>query len=290
MDRSELLFSNYCVSVIDLLGQKDALSGEGLLPDLTDQNDYDAFVRKIKKSVGNVANLQALAAAFSNNTNPLPDEPNRTKELQAFIDEINKVPAKQQRWSDGLVYFSSLQQETNKCPMEAVFEIFSLTGSLCLLGLASGQPIRGAIEVSWGVEINEGEIYGPALAKAYELENTVAQYPRIVIGDFAHVYLQSFLEEEINTKALFSLHNRNLAAMCLEMLIKDKDGHYILDYLGPEFTAAVTQSKSKELYQDAYQFLSNQYETHRNNRNSKLSIRYAWLKDYFHEYKHIHTS
>ena len=38
------------------------------------------------------------------------------------------------------------------------------------------------VEVGLGTELDNGEIYGPVLYKAYELERELPEYPRIVVG------------------------------------------------------------------------------------------------------------
>jgi hypothetical protein len=55
--------------------------------------------------------------------------------------------------------------------------------------MSQGWPIRGGIELGLAMDIDNDDIYGPALARAYTLESKVAQYPRIVIGEELILYL-----------------------------------------------------------------------------------------------------
>ena len=152
---------------------------------------------------------------------------------QELYDQMRETKLKHQRWSDGLVYFVSLQQENVKCPINGIFHIFGTVGSLCFVGLCRKHPIRGSVDISWGVELHPGELYGAAVANAYELESEIAQYPRIVIGERVVEYLESSSQNPHSNP--FSEFNRSLAEICLGMIAIDFDGNYILDYLGKNF-------------------------------------------------------
>ncbi|MCC5451499.1 hypothetical protein LMJ53_07100 [Rheinheimera sp. UJ51] len=286
----KLQVSNYCACFIDLLGQKNVLSGQSLMPQLITDKEKSDFHNVIKQSVGAIERLQKQAQSFrqgKNNTFSIRDQLNE-KEKELY-DEMKKTVAKQQRWSDGLVYYSSLDTEFNKCPMSAVMEIFMLAGTLCFLGLANEQPIRGAIETAWGVELHENELYGAVVANSYVLESQVAQYPRIVVGEKTIDYLNAYIETPADTSDKLALYNRNCAQLCLNMTAIDQDGFHVIDYLGNEFTRSVTNSGSKGLFKLAYKFICEQYELHKEKRNTKLALRYTWLRGYFHQNKERHT-
>jgi hypothetical protein len=100
---------------------------------------------------------------------------------------------------------------------------FSFSGAMCFLGLASGRPVRGAIETAWGVEIYPGELYGAVLARAYELESNVAKYPRIVVGPETVKLLHVFSKND--SEDIYSESDKSLAELCLNMLIQYADGH-----------------------------------------------------------------
>jgi len=260
------------------------------MPSLVDKETENNFNKIVHKSIGSIEKLQIQANEFRENAEEsysIRDQLNT--EEQCLYDEMKKVKAKQQRWSDGLVFYSSLETKNNKCPMNAIFELFILSGILCFLGLAGKQPIRGAIETSWGVELHENELYGPVVANSYELESNIAQYPRIVVGQRTIDYLNAHIAETIELDDKLNLYNQNLAKHCINIVAIDTDGHYIINYLGKLFTDSVTHSSSKELYKLADSYICEQIELHRNSKNSKLAIRYAWLKGYFHQNAAIHT-
>lgn len=233
--KDDIKIANYCICFIDLLGQRDEYKGEGLLPPFKTSEEKDQFVEKIKKTIIPIEDLQKLAKstlAFAEyNESPLrkslPDN------LKATYDQMNEINIQEQRWSDGLVYFVSLFEGNVKCPMTGIYNLFSSAGILCFLGLSKKMPLRGALDISWGVELHEGELYGAAVANAYELESKVAQYPRIVVSERTVNYLLSNINNPSND--VFTEYSRRLATICYNMLTKDADGNYFIHYLGKAF-------------------------------------------------------
>lgn len=279
----EWVVHNYCVSFIDLLGQRDAMRGQGLLKPIESEEQRKEFHDVLRNSIGAIIKLQEraenmLAPILKQNL----DSPRRAAlppEQHAIWDDMQRTRIETQRWSDGLVSFVCLGDTDIRCRMNGVFGIFGLAGTLCLLGLATGRPIRGAIEIAWGVELHTGELYGPAVARAYELESEIAQYPRIVIGPEAVRFLEAHAANP--EQDVLSQTDRELAALCLNMLVQDVDGHWVLHYLGDAFQFAVTHGQHIELYGAARKFVFDQLFTHQAKRNTKLAFRYSHLLQYF---------
>lgn len=282
----EWVAHNYCVAFIDLLGQRDAMRGQGLLKPIESEEQRKAFHDDLRNSIGAIIKLQEraenmLAPILKQNL----DSPHRAAlppEQHAIWDDMQRTRIETQRWSDGLMSFVCLGDTDIRCRMNGVFGILGLAGTLCLLGLASGRPIRGAIEIAWGVELHPGELYGPAVARAYELESETAQYPRIVIGPEAVRFLEAFAANP--EQDVFSQTDRELAVLCLNMLVQDVDGHWLLHYLGDTFQSAVTHGQHVELYGAARKFVLDQLLTHQAQRNTKLAFRYSHLLRYFDDH------
>ncbi|MDE1943707.1 MAG: hypothetical protein KGI47_11270 [Betaproteobacteria bacterium] len=279
----EWIAYNYCVAFVDLLGQREALRDQGLLiPPQTDEQ-RKAFREVLRNSIGAIIKLQEsaeemLAPILQQNL----DSPRRAAlqpEQQLIWDKMLHTRVTTQRWSDGLVSFACLGDKEIKCQVIGIFSIFGLVGSLCLLGLATSHPIRGAIEIAWGVELRPNELYGPAVARAYEIESEIAQYPRIVVGPETIGFLQAHSTNP--DQDVFSQTDREFATLCLDMLIRDADGHWILHYLGEKFQFAVTHQQHAELYGKARHFVHEQLLTHQANQNTKLAFRYSHLVQYF---------
>ena len=274
---------NYCLSFIDLLGQRDAVRNQGLLPTIKTEDEEKAFRATIRASIGSIIRLQrdaeTMVKGILKERPESPFQQELSKEEQTIWDQMQLTRLTTQRWSDGLVSFVSLGDRDVKCQMNGVYGIFCLAGSLCFLGLATKQPVRGAIDIAWGVELHPGELYGPVVARAYELESEVAQYPRIVVGTRIVEFLQAHranLEQDP-----FSRLNHRLADLCLNMLVQDADGFWVLHYLGDTFQWSVTHENHHFLYEKAKTYVLEQAEYHRKSLNTKLAFRYSHLLDYF---------
>ena len=281
MEKSSWAVHNYCVAFIDLLGQRKAYENEGLLPSFGSEEEKQGFMDKIDQTIGAIFRLQESAdklieASLSPSSSKREKLP---KELQATYDEIRWTKLTQQRWSDGLVFYASLADTEMKCPMNSLFRMFAYAGSLCLFGLVQRHPLRGAIDIAWAVELHEGELYGAAIAKAYEYESIIAQYPRIVVSDRTIGYLETW-RSSIGTD-VFSNNNRTLAELCLSMLRQDSDGYFFLHYLGEEFIESISKETHPHLYSKALEFIQTERERVRHDREVTLALRYNHLLTYF---------
>jgi hypothetical protein len=274
MGSENLKVSNYAAAFIDLLGQRDIMDGCGLLP-----HNKDEFIEIAKRSVGAISQLHSsfdkFYEALTDNVTTLllPEE-----QREAF-SHFQATKLKFQRFSDGLVVFLSLANEAQHSPVNGIFGLISAAGSLCLLGLASKKPIRGGADIAWGVELNDSELYGCVIAKAYELESEVAKYPRIVLGKEVVDYLNSLLQlpgNELNTQ-----YGRAMAKACLEMICVAPDGVYMVDFLGEGFRRHIANSLENSVYYDARSYVESQEEHWRGKNSSKLADRYKILLEYF---------
>lgn len=282
--KDDLKIANYCLCFIDILGQLEQYKNEGLLPPFKSNEEKDQFRDKIKKTIIPIDDLQKtsedMLRASTNYESPLRkslDEPQKH-----IYDKMNEESIKQQRWSDGLVYFVSLLEGNVKCPMAGIYKLFSLSGNLCYLGLAKKRPLRGAIDIAWALELHDGELYGAAVAKAYELESKVAQYPRIVVGKRTVDYLMANINNPLSD--IYTEYNRNLSKTCLNMLASDADGYHFIHYLGNTFNHYVSDNALEELYNKALAFVTEQCDKWHNEHNTKLALRYSHLYSYFLEH------
>ncbi|RPH77611.1 MAG: hypothetical protein EHM80_12180 [Nitrospiraceae bacterium] len=276
---------NYCVSFIDLLGQRNAAKGQGLLPRISSEAEDKAFQKILLDNIGGILELQRDVEEMGSVLSPDPNSPLReslSDEERIVWDELQRKSVNTQYWSDGFVKYACLGNPEIKCPVNGVFEIFCTAGYFCLLGLVRHRPVRGAIDIAWGAEIRPGELYGPAIIRAYELESEVAQYPRIVIGHEVLRFLETHRSNSGDEPAIRA--NQEFARRCLDMLVQDDDGYWILHYLGDALQHAATHAHHNNLYQKARTFVVNQIEEHKRLRNSKLAFRYTQLFAYFDAY------
>lgn len=281
-DIPEYFAANYCISFIDMLGQRDALRGHGLLPAASSETGKTAVDRVLRDSIHPTLKLQKnvedMVKALSPNQNS-PIRMSLSEKDRAIFDEAQLKRVETQYWSDGFVRFVCLGDVAIKCPLLGITELFQFSGYFCLLGLAQRHPVRGAIDIAWGVELPHGGLYGPVVANAYELESQVAQYPRIVVGQ----RVVDFIEEELtkNGDDSFTRANRAWAELCRGMLLKDTDGHWIIHYLGTTFQHSVTNTMHLFIHDKARAFVVTQLQEHQKRKDNKLELRYSQLLNYF---------
>jgi hypothetical protein len=277
-----LSVANYVVAFVDLLGQRAALRGQGLLLEIRTPEQHAELLRTLRASVGSISSLQKRADDFVRASEPTTVSPLRamlSADKHQLWDELRNAKVTTQRWSDGLMLFSSLGDKAVRCHMSSVYRLFALTGSLCFITLAAQHPLRGALELAWGVELHPDELYGAAVARAYELESEVADYPRIVVGQQLLHYLE-LQTQNPGTEPQDQI-GKVLAELCLQMVVQDADGHWLLHYLGPAFTASISRTNHVSLYEKALAFVQSQLEEHQRTQNTKLAFRYMRLHQYF---------
>ena len=68
---------NYCVSFIDLLGQRNAAKGQGLLPSISSKAEDEAFQNSISDNVGGILQLQRDVEKLDKVLSPDPNSPFR---------------------------------------------------------------------------------------------------------------------------------------------------------------------------------------------------------------------
>lgn len=123
--------------------------------------------------------------------------------------------------------FDGLAASDKDDHIRGVHDGFLASMSVMLVQLAAGHPIRGGIDVATGIEV-DGELFGAAYVRAYELESKRARYPRLVVGEGVVPYLQASMnvpgdEDERRVE-------RSMAEECLAFVKKDTDGELMVDY------------------------------------------------------------
>jgi hypothetical protein len=285
---SALSVFNYCTCFIDILGQRNALRDQGTLPIITTEEQRLQFIQEVlTKTIRPITRLQEQADQFKDAFLKPIDSPIRqtlSSELREEWDKIQGHELHFQYWSDGLVAFTCLGNKEAPIQINGAFALLSMAGSLCFMNLSSQfrNPLRGGIEIAWGTELRPGELYGPAIARSYELESEVAQYPRIAVGAKMIEFLKTIAALEL--KDNFSRYSSTLAQKCLQMLVRDIDGQWMIHYLGEAFQEAISRQNHIDMYNDALQFISEEYVRFRTNGDSKLAMRYFQLCSYFRNY------
>lgn len=278
MTSESLPICDYAVAFIDLLGQKAEMPGR-YLPE-----NRDEAITLVKKSVGKITGMQKLFQNFYHGFSArssqsiysiLPDAAKRA------APDLAPGELKSQHFSDGFVIYVPLGNGLVLSPSNSIFGMLLAAGVLCCGGLASKAPIRAGIDVGWGVEYRQNELYGAALACGYHLESQVAQWPRVVVGEGLIEYLNHYSSP--SGTDIGARFRSLMAERCLGLIAPDVDGRMIVDYLGGSFAEAVGGPLDKKLVGDAWLFVEAQLNHWRSVGDLKLAGRYAQLKQYFDE-------
>ncbi len=277
-DESKGTLGNYAALFIDLLGQRDALRGHGLLPD-----DHAIAIKQAKETVGVVVGLHKLFFSFYNAYTKSAQFSDLPEPTRSILSSVNRCQIRHQRFSDGLLIYISLAPSSENSPITGLYALLHAAGSLCFVTLAAGHPIRGGLAIAWGLELPPNELYGPVVAAAYELESGVARFPRVVVSGQVSHYLHA---NKYGPDTHFEdQYTKLVAEYCLGLLKTDSKGVTYIDYLGlPFFEAFTKKTESNEIvsaFKKANDFVSMQYKKWLVENNEKLYRRYEELKEYF---------
>jgi hypothetical protein len=287
MHKRELYIGWYLVAFVDVLGQQDLLREMRGLPEKTDWKQMAEFKTLLKKTVGTV---KALRDNFHNFFEGMEshnfDLSEFTQKQKALYVQSKGNELKSHMFSDFVVLFLSLRDDVNKVPMSSVFATLASVASTFLMMLAGRHAIRGGIDIGVCVELEDKDIYGAALARAYKLESKTALYPRIVIGDELINYIQ--IQHNRPDDDIFTKLNKSMADICISLISVDDDGFPFLDYLGEGFKKYIGKDRlDPAIIEKAYEFVLNEWSKFKEKRDSSLAFRYTLLRDYFEHRLHL---
>jgi hypothetical protein len=270
----------YVVAFLDLLGQQAALRKVTALPNLENQEEADTFKRKVREFY---EPLKALRKWFEDSIKSFMEGGIKTSGLtsedQELLRKIRSTPIRYRHFSDCVVIHIPLRDDIGKIPCRAIFGVLAATAITFLSCMSHKWAIRGGIELGIAMDIEENEIYGPVLERAYTLESKVAQYPRIVVGEELIRYLKEIEGTISNPTFLIDDRvNAGAAAKSIELLAEDDDGQMIVDYLGVTIRTVFQDTK---VIQNAYNFIIKECNRYKKLKNSKLGFRYSLLRNYF---------
>jgi len=278
MESPEPFVGSYLIVFVDILGQRRLLSEMAALPDQSDPAQMEQFRTLLKKTVGMVNRLRQSFRQFFEHASPPRDPEGLTPDQRILYKQATNNPLESQALSDFVVISLSLRDDSCRLPMRGVYSALFSAASTFITMLAEGCPIRGGIDLGLGVELSDGDVYGPALVRAHALESQIAQYPRIIIGDHLKQYLDyQRLRPETD---VFATLNKKLAEATGGLLAVDDDGYPFLDYLG-EGLPSIRGVLGQKTITNAREFITKESIRYQQEKNSKLAFRYTLLRNYF---------
>ena len=276
----EIIFQDYVVGLIDFLNQGNQLEMLNTIPETDDQKPQ--FIEAAKRTLGVVDSFRRAFREFfekSMTRSPSGLRGQLTERQKEEYDRFVAVEIGCQHFSDTTVIYSPLVNRKGALTLHGVHNMLIAAGSTLLSALAARVAFRGGIEVGVGAEYWPNEIYGPVLRHAYSLESTVADYPRVVLGDEVMAFIQhAGVNQESDRLAAL---NRDVAGACKALIRVDQDGMPIVDYLGSSFRNFARGMDYDALIQQAFGFVDSEHKRFKNEKNHKLALRYARLRQYF---------
>jgi hypothetical protein len=157
------------------------------------------------------------------------------------------------------------------------FEIMNLYFAQVGL-LQDGYFIRGALTIG-DIHVDRQTIFGPAMAKAYGLEQEFAVYPRIIIDPIVFT--------EITTNPLLIHEDHDLKTeknYYRHFLTRDADGLYFVDYLRASLTEFEDNNEIFDFFQQHKQLIVEAASTQ--DTLSEIAAKYLWLANYHNNFMH----
>jgi hypothetical protein len=275
----------YLVAFLDVLGQKDAFNRVGEIRSYNEVDDE--FKREIS---GNLLYLEKfrenIGDFFADYTKEEQSKVVVEESAKGKFDQMRKAAINFQFFSDSLIAFVPLEFKSfYSVTVNGVWGILGACGAAFLGSLALDHSVRGGIEISWGTKLKNGEIYGPALNKAYCLESKVAHNPRIIIGDGVWNYLNSLSNKVQQHPAQTQIDVdacKGMADRCLNLISRDTDDLLIMDYLGKGFLELNKYSLEYfSLYDLSKKFICDSLAMWQQKQDWNILSKYQYLNDYF---------
>lgn len=266
--------NNWVVACLDILDQSEAMKDIDFVDsDMTDER-RKLFMKGVKKVYQSTQLLHDTVEDWVQKAEKTPPP----YEGQIW-ETTNTRPLGWQRFSDGLIVYSSLAYSLEHSSIRPIYFILGGCAAAMLSMFAHGTPIRGGIAIGAGCEFRPNELYGPVLATVHRLESKVADYPRVVVDSRLHEHLLRVANS--GGGEVRGDYDRKIAKHCLELISVDVDGNAVVDCFGDGFRSHTGLSKTHPIFDKIREFLEGEYDRHRAARNTKLAFRYALLWNYF---------
>jgi hypothetical protein len=275
-----LLFQNYLVVFLDHLGQRKILEEISKLP--TSPDEQLKFSQLIKETHGKVIALREIFRRFFDESKEC--RPNINLVPSEFQEEFIASQKSEEYYyamsDSGVIAVPLMSNDENCTAINGVYSAFVATSGIGLLSLSCKVALRGGLDVGIAAQIENKGIYGPGLASAYKIESEISEYPRFVIGHELIHYINWVDNQQCTTR--LGIIAKETAKFCWQMIIRDSDGRYMLDFLGTKAKEIVGESIDSEIVKNALAFVKSQYEQYVTEKNEKLASRYYRLLNYFY--------
>jgi hypothetical protein len=297
----DLALGYWAVAYLDILGYRSALWEMNKRPPLPPHGSQeettlrDAAARAVKIRRDIVGIMDGFMNSAMSPNGPLPDAlPPQWHETALAWRQFKVGNA---RFSDSLFLYSPLAPSpTHALPIRAVYTMMLACSSTMLFQLARGSPdyrdtlpLRGALDTNVGVECadrpREGspgpaplQLYSAAMATAYQMETTVADWPRLLVSD-AFLEMVHFYAAAAGNDPHARM-TREIGKKCREFLFQDTDGLWAVDYLGEGVHRLPSGPDLRPFVKGAHDFACAARAAHAAKGDAKLVAKYEHLEHY----------
>ncbi len=276
----DYLVGDYVASFIDILGQKKKLAIWASLP--VGKTPTPDLVNVIKETAGTVLDYRNRFVEFfkAAGKQSNPDwSTSLSRDQQMAYQRVNYGKLSIQQFADSFVFYFPISNPFGDLTTILLYKNLNACAMAMLVSLGFGVPVRGAVTLGAGVELEECTFYGPALVEASYLEAKVAKYPRVIVSK----KVQSFLAEGQIYSSDSDVHKvmAGIAVNCRALLAEDDDGQCIVDYVGKGMLGIVGQETVwPECVRKVYDFAVAKERCFIAEGDSKLAPRYTRLRKY----------
>jgi hypothetical protein len=154
-----------------------------------------------------------------------------------------------------------------------VTNLVACVGMMMLTQLASRSPVRGGIDVGFGLLI-DGLLHSAASVRAYNLERT-ARYPRFLLGERYQAYVKMMMQVKNPVEREWATRLSSFS------YVDPEDGLLGLDYLGAPFRAKYLNNLAPIAVRALWDFARESYDRHKQDHARSSLSEDAKLADYY---------
>lgn len=271
----EPIMSEYIVAYCDILGQREKLDLLKKTPGSAQETSE--FRRLYEETYGAVLDLRnRVRAALQSSLH------DAAQNIPNFRDHhTTRTPCHIAFFSDCVAVTLRYCDDNGHPPLLDIWHLLIALSIATIRCVGAGTPLRGAVEVGRGFEWPDGGVYGPITADVYELERQVAGYPRIIVGSELLARIRD-CDRRVRQQEQYYVCNKNWIKRCNGIIVADKDGISVLDYLGSDgFYWCSPLPGIKEAVESGYKFVDAECERLRDEGYSKKMSMYYLLRDYY---------
>ena len=278
--------SYYCIAFLDIQGQKDDILSFCDVPSTREEEEKVTHV--LRDTVGTVVFLRekflGYFEALERDTGLLDS---LAPEQRAEAEKLRRCQAEVRGVSDSIIITIPLYySDAFYTPMKSIYSSLYAICAIFILALVRGKPFRGGVDIGWGVRLPDAyeEVYGSALVKAYNLENTRAEYPRVLVGDTLLKYMNDV--ETISPDSRRDMLEKEYATECKKLISVDYDYLNILDIIG-EGAQSIRGGIDSKLVEKGYKSIVDTHKRLTIAGDTKLGSRYGSLRSYLESRLHL---